>query len=150
MSSQYEKIEATKPMLLSGTLLLAVWVALGTFSIALVNSLFGWIFLVFASFIVLAIIRRQLCNSCYYCKSCTKGLAKLSKLSLGGNHLPGIGKGTTITLATIMYVVLTVIPTLILMNSLSINVNVDKILLLAGILAITISTLVVRATNRYK
>ncbi len=137
-------------MLFSGSLLLAAWVVLGTLSFWLIDELFGWVFLVFSAFMVLAIIRRQLCNSCYYCKSCTKGFAKLSKLSLGSNHLPGIGKGTTISLAATLYMVLTVIPAAVLVNSFVSDISLTKILLLAGILAITVSTLVVRATNSYK
>ena len=112
-----EKIEATKSLLLFGTLTLAVWVALGTLSIWLINPLFGWLFLGFSAFVVLVVIRRLLCNSCYYCKSCTKGFAKLSKLTLGSNRIPGISKGSTLGMAATMYVVLSVIPGALVVNS---------------------------------
>src|ERR1035437_7715429 len=100
-----EKIEASKSLLFSGTSTLAIWVALGTLATWLINPLFGWLFLGFAAFVVLVVIRRLLCNSCYYCKSCTKGFAKLSKLTLGSNRIPGISKGSTLGMAATMYVV---------------------------------------------
>ena len=143
-----EKIVATKSLLLFGPLTLALWVALGTLSLYLINSLLGWLFLGFSAFVVLVIIRRLLCNSCYYCKSCTKGFAKLSKLTLGSNRIPGIGKGSTIGMATTMYVVLTVIPSAVIINSMRTSFNSLSILLLTAILLVTIYTLVIRAKNK--
>ncbi len=143
-----EKIVATKSLLLSGTSLLSIWVVLGTLSIYLINPLFGWLFLGFSAFAVLIIIRRLLCNSCYYCKSCTKGFAKLSKLTLGSKHIPGISKGSTIGMATTMYAILTVIPSAVLINSMLSAYNPVSILLLAAILLVTVYTLVVRAKGK--
>lgn len=143
-----EKIVATKSLLLSGTLLLAVWVVLGTLSIWLINQLYGWLFLGFSAFAVLVVIRRLLCNSCYYCKSCTKGFAKLSKLTLGSNRIPGISKGSTVGMATTMYVILTVIPSALLVNSMLSAFNPLSVLLLAAILLVTVYTLVARAKGK--
>ncbi len=143
-----EKIVATKSLLLSGTLLLAVWVVLGTLSIWLINQLYGWLFLGFSAFAVLVVIRRLLCNSCYYCKSCTKGFAKLSKLTLGSNRIPGISKGSTVGMATTMYVILTVIPSALLVNSMLSVFNPLSVLLLAAILLVTVYTLVARAKGK--
>jgi len=144
-----EKIEATKPLMLFGTLTLSVWVALGSLSIWLINPLFGWLFTGFSAFVILIIIRRLLCNSCYYCKSCTKGFAKLSKLTLGSNHIPGISKGSTGGFAVTMYVILTGIPVAALMNSVLNSFDTIKIVLLSAILAVTAYTLIVRARNNY-
>ena len=143
-----EKIVATKSLLASGTLLLAVWVALGTLSIWLISQLFGWLFLGFSAFVVLIVIRRLLCNSCYYCKSCTKGFAKLSKLLLGSNRIPGISKGSTLGMAATMYVVLSVIPIALLVNAMLHAFNPLSILLLAAILLVTVYTLMVRAKGK--
>jgi hypothetical protein len=140
-----EKIESTKSLLFLGTLTLAIWVALGTLSIWLTNQLFGWLFLGFSAFAILVVIRRLLCNSCYYCKSCTKGFTKLSKLTLGSNRIPGISKGSTLGMATTMYAILTIIPIALLVNSLLDSFNPLKLLLLAAILLITAYTLLVRA-----
>ena len=139
---------ATKSLLAFGTSLLAVWVALGALSIWLINPLFGWLFLGFSAFVVLIVIRRMLCNSCYYCKSCTKGFAKLSKLSMGGNRIPGISKGSTLVMATTMYVVLTVIPVMFLANSMVGGFGLAKLCVLVFLLLLTAYTMVVRAKNR--
>ena len=143
-----EKIVATKSLLLFGPLTLALWVALGTLSLYLINSLLGWLFLGFSAFAVLVVIRRLLCNSCYYCKSCTKGFAKLSKLTLGSNRIPGISKGSTVGMATTMYVILTVIPGALLVNSMLAVFNPLSVLLLAAILLVTVYTLVARAKGK--
>ena len=143
-----EKIVATKSLLASGTSLLAVWVALGALSIWLINPLFGWLFLSFSAFVILIVIRRMLCNSCYYCKSCTKGFAKLSKMSLGGNRIPGIGKGSTLGMAATMYVVLIIIPGMLLVNSMFDGFSLVKLSVLVFLLMLTAYTMVVRAKNR--
>jgi uncharacterized membrane protein len=87
-----EKIEATKSLLFSGNALLAIWVALGTASCWLISPLIGLVFLAFSAFSILIILRRQLCSSCYCCKSCTKGFAKMSMLFQGADHIPGMVK----------------------------------------------------------
>ena len=143
-----EKIVATKSLLASGTSLLAVWVALGALSIWLINPLFGWLFLSFSAFVTLMVIRRMLCTSCYYCKSCTKGFAKLSKMSLGGNRIPGIGKGSTLGMAATMYVVLIIIPGMLLVNSMFDGFSLVKLSVLVFLLMLTAYTMVVRAKNR--
>lgn len=139
-----EKIGATKPLLFFGTLIISIWIALGTASCWMLNPLLGWFFLGFSAFIVLIIIRRLLCNNCYYCKSCTKGFAKLSKLSLGSNLIPGISKGSTIGMATTMYIVLTAIPGLLLANSIINAFDLPKLLLLSSLLSITTYTAIMR------
>ncbi len=141
---------ATKPLLAFGTLIITVWIALGTAAFWLLNPLFGWLFLGFSAFAVLVVIRRMLCNSCYYCKSCTKGFAKLSKLSLGGNRIPGIGKGSTLGMAVSMYIILTVIPSVSLANSMFGGFSLLKLAVLVSLLSLTGYTVIVRATNRYK
>jgi hypothetical protein len=145
-----EKIAATKSLLVSGTLIIVVWLALAAASIWLINPLFGWIFLAFSVFSVFIIIRRQLCNSCYYCKSCTKGIAKLSKLFLGSYHIPGIGKGSALGMAVSIYVILTVIPGIALIDSTVQGFSLAKILVLAGLLSLSIYNLIVRAKNGNK
>jgi hypothetical protein len=144
-----EKIEATKHLLFFGMLVLSVWVALGSFAVWLVNQLIGYLFLGLSAFLLLIVIRRLLCNSCYYCKSCTKGFAKLSKLTLGSNHIPGIGKGSTFGMAITIYVFLTGIPAFLLINSMLSNFSLTKTVLLLTIVAITLYTLSVRARNKY-
>ena len=142
-----EKIQTTKSQLVFGNLIIAVWIILATASFLLINPLLGWIFLGFSMFSVFVIIRRQLCNSCYYCKSCTKGFAKLSKLFLGGNHIPGLSKGSVLGMAAYIYIILTVIPGIALTNSTFQGFSLVKLLVLVGLLSLSIYTIIIRAKN---
>jgi len=87
MTTIEEKVEPTKSLLVSGNALVAIWVALGTISCILISPLTGGLFLGFSVISILIILRRQLCRSCYYCKSCTKGFAKMSILFQGAGHI---------------------------------------------------------------
>jgi hypothetical protein len=122
--------------------------ALGTISAWLINQWVGLLFLCFSAFSILIIIRRMMCNSCYYCKSCTSGFAKLSKLFLGGSHIPGIGNGTTLGMSIFIYIILTVIPASLLISSLVQEFSITKIVLLIGILAITSVNVLQKTKNR--
>jgi len=143
-----EKVEATKSLLASGILLITVWVALGVAACWLINLYLGVFFLFFSVFVVLVVLRRQLCSSCYYCKSCTKGFAKLSLVFLGANHIPGIGKWSVYGMSTTVYIILTVIPAALLVNSMLEQFTLIKGLLLAGLAAVTACSLVARIRNR--
>jgi hypothetical protein len=88
-----------------------------------------------------------MCGSCYYCVSCTKGFAKLSKLFLGGNHIPGIGRGSTLGMAIFIYVLLSVIPGSLLVSSMLQEFNMLKLSLLVSLLAVTGYNVVSRVKN---
>ncbi len=144
MSNSEPKVEATKSSLLFGNLTAIVWIFLGTIGCWLINPLYGYLFLGFAAFSIYIIIRRLMCNSCYYCKSCTKGIAKLSILFLGANRIPGLSKSSIIGMVFFVYVALTVVPSLLLTNSLLQEFNLLNASVLAGILSISIFSIVVR------
>jgi len=135
--STYEKVQATKPQLLGGNLLALAWMLLGTFGCWLINPLYGWLFLGFSAFVIYGIIRRMTCNSCYYCKSCTKGMTKLSLLFLGANHIPGLSKSSIVAMTIIVYVVLTLIPTGLLVSSIMAEYSLLKMLALAGLAVVS-------------
>jgi len=137
LPSDEEKIEATKSLLIFGNLTIALWVALGTISFWLSNQLLGWIFLGFSAFSILVVLRRQMCNPCYYCKSCTKGFAKLSRLFIGKSHIPGIGKGSELGMAVFIYVISSIIPSSLLVSSILQEINPVKLLLLICLLTIS-------------
>ncbi len=139
-----EKVAATKSTLLNGNLLIGIWVALGAVGCYLVNPIVGWVFLGFAAFSIYIIIRRLLCNSCYYCKSCTKGIGKLSIMFLGANRIPGLSKGSILGMTIFAYVVLLVIPSWLLAGSLLQQFSVLQASALAGILIISIYSIVSR------
>ena len=137
MPAEEEKIVATKSLLSFGILTMSVWVALGTAAVLLVSPVLGWLFLGFSAFSILIVIRRQMCSSCYYCQSCTKGFAKTSKLFLGGNHIPGIGRGTTVGMTSFIYALLTVIPVTLLLSSVLQQFSLLKVSVLVALLSVT-------------
>ncbi len=150
MPTNEEKIHATKPLLTFGAITMAIWIALGTASIYLLNQIVGLLFLGFAAFSVFIVIRRQMCGSCYYCASCTKGFAKTSRLFLGSNHIPGISKGSTIGMTVHLYILLTVIPGALLVSSLMQQFSLINAVLLAGLLAVTVYNAIAHALDLQK
>jgi len=148
MSSVEEKIETVKSRFAAGNLIAILWILLGTFACWLVNPWLGWFFLGFSTFSVYLIIRRLLCNSCYYCKSCTKGLAKLSILFLGANRIPGLSNNTVKGMAIFVYTVLTLIPAAFLIYSLVSSFEMLKIISLACLFGISAVALIIRFRNR--
>jgi len=116
VSGEKEKIVASKSLIFFGSLMIAVWIAVGTAAFWVINSMFGWLFLGFSVFSVLIVTRRQMCGSCYYCASCTKGFAKLSKLFLGGSSIPGISKSITWGMAVFIYLLLSIVPGIMLVT----------------------------------
>ena len=147
MSREEKKIAASKSLVFFGSLMIAVWIALGTGAFWVINSIFGWIFLGFSVFSVLIVMRRQMCGSCYYCVSCTKGFTKLSKLFLGGNNIPGISKGVTWGMAVFIYLFLSIIPGIMLVSSIFQEVNLLKLSLLIGLILITTFNAATRGKN---
>lgn len=135
--STYEKVQATKPQLLGGNLLALIWILIGTFGCWLINPLYGWLFLGFSAFIIYGILRRMTCNSCYYCKSCTKGMTKLSLLFLGKNHIPGLSQSSIVAMTIIIYIVLTLIPIGLLAHSIMAEYTLLKMLALTGLAAVS-------------
>ncbi len=150
MSTVEEKIEMVKSRFVGGNLLAVLWITIGTFGCYAVNPLFGWLFLGVSVFSLLIIARRLLCNSCYYCKSCTKGFAKMSILFLGADRIPGLSKSSIWGMTAFVYVVLLVIPGLVLGNSMLSELTWLKLMFLAGLLGISFYALVSRLKNRNK
>jgi hypothetical protein len=147
VSDEEGKIAASKSSLFFGSLMIAVWIAIGTAAFWVINLLFGWLFLGFSAFSILIVMRRQMCGSCYYCVSCTKGFAKLSKLFLGGSSIPGIGKGSTWGMTIFIYLLLSIFPGVTLVSSIFQEFSLLKLFLLICILSVSAYNVVVRGKN---
>jgi hypothetical protein len=144
VSVEEEKIEASKSLLIFGNLMIAAWIAIGTAAVWVINPTFGWLFLCFSTFSILIVMRRQMCGSCYYCASCTKGFAKLSKLFRGASCIPGIGKGSTLGMAVFIYLLLSIFPGVMLVSSIFQEFNLFKLSLLICLLSISTYNAVIR------
>jgi hypothetical protein len=144
LSTDDEKMKASKSLLFFGSLMIATWIALGSAAVWVVNTVFGWLFLGFSAFTILIVMRRQMCGSCYYCASCTKGFAKLSKLFLGGGSIPGISKGSMLGMTVFLYLLLSIIPGLLLVSSIFQEFSLLKLVLLICLLSLSTHNVVIR------
>ena len=142
MASTEPKVAATKSSIIGGQSLVIIWIALGTIGFYLINSLYAWLFLAFSAFSIYIIDRRFMCNSCYYCKSCTKGIAKLSLIFLGANRVPGLSKSTILGVTIFSYVVLTIVPGWVIASSLLQGFGLVNALLLGGLLGIAVVSII--------
>jgi hypothetical protein len=147
LPAEEEKITASKSLIFFGSLIIAVWVAIGTASFWIINPTFGWLFLGFSAFSILIVMGRQMCGSCYYCASCAKGFAKLSKLFLGGINIPGISKGSTVGMSVFIYILLSIIPGTVLVSSMVQEFSLLKLFLLICLLAVTSYNIVIRGNK---
>jgi hypothetical protein len=145
LSTNDEKIKASKSLLFFGSLMFAVWIAIGTAAVWVTNEILGWLFLGFSTFSILIVMRRQMCGSCYYCASCTKGFAKLSKLFLGSSSIPGISKGSTLGMAVFIYLLLSIFPGTVIFSSIFQEFSLLKLSLLICLLSVSAYNVVVRA-----
>ncbi|HSV48812.1 MAG TPA: hypothetical protein VLH35_00725 [Candidatus Acidoferrales bacterium] len=150
MPTNEEKVQSTKTSLLSGNLIALAWMLLGTVGCYLINPLYGYGFLIFSTIAVYAIIRRMMCNSCYYCKSCTKGLAKLSILMRGGNNIPGLSKSSIVGMTVFAYVALAVIPSGLIVGSLLNGFDILKLVALSGLAVISVYGIAMHLKNGSK
>jgi hypothetical protein len=150
MSTVEEKIETVKSRFIFGNLFALLCIVLGSVSCWIVDPLLGWFFLVFSLISVFVILRRLMCNSCYYCKSCTKGLAKLSILFLGANRIPGLSNSSVLGMTVFVYIALFIIPIFVLINSLFGELTTLKLTLLIIILGVFAVAVGERFSNRNK
>ncbi len=148
MTNIEEKIETIKSRFITGNLLAIIWIIIGTIACSIVNPIFGWLFLGIAAFSVYIILRRLMCNSCYYCKSCTKGFTKMSILFLGANQIPGLNKSSILGMIVFAHIILLVIPSLVLINSILIEFTFLKLIMLAALLSMLVFAIASRIKNR--
>lgn len=150
LSSVEEKIETVKSRFIIGNLFALLWISIGTFACWIVNPLYGWLFLGFSTISIYLVIRRMLCNSCYYCKSCTKGFAKLSILFLGAKKIPGLSEKTILGMTVFIFFVLSIVPTLGIISSMLTEYSLSKFLASIFLAIVSLCALSVRVINRNK
>ena len=119
-----------------GNIGILLWLALGTIAIWFSNPIVAWIFAFAAFIVVYGVVRKQLCKTCAYCKTCTVGLGKLSELIFGKAELGGVKPRTLLISLIVTYGLLTVIPAVFLAFSISQEYTLSKILALVFLLLI--------------
>jgi hypothetical protein len=76
--------------LLLGNLLIAVWIVLGSLSLALFYPYAAIPYIALAGFLVFYKLGKKGCVTCYYCKNCTIGMGKLPSLFFGNEKTPNV------------------------------------------------------------
>lgn len=112
-----------------------LWLALGTIAIWFLNPLGAGLFAFVAFVAVYAVVRKQLCKTCAYCKKCTQGFGKLPELIFGKAELGGVKPRTLRSLLIFTYILLTAIPGTLLVFSISQEFAAAKILDLTSLIA---------------
>jgi hypothetical protein len=125
--------EYSKTLLTFGNLGIILWILLGGIACWLFNPIVGWLFLVSAFVLVFIILRRLGCSSCYYCKSCTMGLGKLSDLFFGSGYMAGVNSSLTLKIIFV-YILLGIVPLSFLAFSIIQEFAANKLAFLAVLL----------------
>jgi hypothetical protein len=116
-----------------GNLGILLWVVLGAVAIWFLYPVGAWIFAFIALIVVYGVVRKQLCKTCVYCKTCTMGFGKLPELVFAKAELGGVSPYTLLTLLVIAYILLTVIPSIFLAISISQGYAVSKSVVMPGL-----------------
>jgi len=133
-----EKYEYTKIQLISGNVALLLWIAVASVAFWFYNPLTFWFFLIFAAFMVFAILRRLGCSTCAYCKSCTMGFGRLSAWFFGKRSNKDTRNKGGLAMVVIIYGLLAVIPAALLAFLILQSFSVLKIAALIGVLAFSL------------
>jgi hypothetical protein len=149
VSKTEEKIETINSRLAAGNIFALLWILTGTIACWLVTPLAGWIFLALSAIFVYIVMRALVCpNACYLCQSCTKGFTKLSIIFLGASTIPGSGRKLMTGMMIFVYVVLLIIPSGLLANSLVHAFDYSKIAVLLVLFGLSAIALIARIRNR--
>jgi hypothetical protein len=133
-----EKLEFTRPFLIIGNLALLTWVFLAFFAEWFYNQVYGYLLLLLTATAIYIILRRLGCSSCYNCKSCTSGLGRLVGVFFGTGNIKKGSVGNRLGLVGFIYFLLFPLPTLLVAFSLTAELSVLKVLVLACLLAVSV------------
>lgn len=119
--------------LLLGNLLIAVWIVLGSLSLALFYPYAAIPYIALAGFLVFYKLGKKGCVTCYYCKNCTIGMGKLPSLFFGNEKTPNVN-AQALKLFPWAYLLLGVVPAVLVAFSLIQGVTLYKVGLLMAVL----------------
>jgi hypothetical protein len=113
-----ETIEFPKTFTIIGNLVLALWIALDTLGLWLINWVYGGIFLLAALIGIYGVLKFLGClRPCYNCKKCTFGLGRLAALYFGKRSLKDYKKTYGLQVAIFFYSLIGPFPAAILLFS---------------------------------
>jgi len=132
-----EKLEFTRPFLIYGNLALLAWIFLAFAALWFYSPLYSWLFLLFTAASVFLILRRLGCSSCYYCKSCTSGMGRLSGAFFGTGYTKKGSVGNRHVVIAFIYFLLAPIPIATLTFYTLQTFDVLRVFVLVGLLIIS-------------
>lgn len=133
-----EKYEYTRTQLILGNVAVLLWIAVASVAFWFYNPLSFWFFLIFAAFMVFAILRRMGCSTCAYCKSCTMGSGRLSAWFFGKRSNKDTHNKGGLAMVVIIYGLLAVMPVALLAFLILQAFSVLKVAALIAVLAFSI------------
>ena len=145
-TSNRNRKEYSNSELVLGNLAIILWIILGAISFALFYPLAAIPFFALAAFLIFYELGKHGCETCYYCKTCTIGMGKLPELFFKHEGTANVNR-RALRIFPFVYVFLSVLPVGLTSVSIIQQFEVFKILLLAGILAFSFITGIIRRKN---
>jgi hypothetical protein len=150
-NSKVKKMEApqrktkdySKSELIFGNLAIVLWILLGAYSCYLLYPLSAIGFVALASFLVFFELGKHGCQTCYLCKTCTIGIGKLPELFFRKAGTANVKK-KAMKLFPFVYLLLSLVPIVLYVVSITQTITILKILTLAPLLSFSIYSGVIR------
>jgi uncharacterized membrane protein len=122
-----------------GNLLMVIWILLGGIGCWLFYPLAAWIYLPVAVVMVYVVLRRLVCTNCdYYGKRCALGWGKLSALLFKQGSIELFAGSIGVKLAPVTYGLLSFVPLVFIIISLTQGFATAKVVVLVLLLLISV------------
>lgn len=139
--AQINKREYTKSQLIFGNLAVAAWILLGAASCWLFSPFAALGFLALASFLVFYKLGKKGCVNCFWCKTCTIGMGKLSYLFYTKTSIEDLNiNRKALKLFPYVYLLLSVVPIAITAVSIIQSFAVYSVVLLLVLVTLSVLT----------
>ena len=146
METERKRKDYLKSELYLGNLAIVLWISLGTAACALFIPLAALGFFALAAFLVFYELGKHGCVTCYYCKTCTIGIGKLPEFFFKKAGTANVNR-RALRMFPLVYILLSIVPIVLVVFSLTQALATYKFALLAALLAFSLYTGVVRRKN---
>ena len=144
MESAFRKTkEYSKFELIFGNLAIILWIVLGAASFWFFYPLVAIVFFVSASFLVFYELGKHVCQTCYYCKTCTIGIGKLPALFFAKCGTANVNK-RAMKQFPFVYLWLSLVPLVLVVISIFEAISIIKVTVLIFLLTFSIYPGVIR------
>jgi hypothetical protein len=141
-AGKYRK-DYSKSELIFGNGAIVLWIGLGALCCAIFIPLAALLFFAATAFLVFYELGKHGCVTCYYCKTCTVGMGKLSELFFRKAGTANVNK-RALKLFLPVYLLLSALPLILLVISIFQEITIYKVTLLSSVLAFSLYTGIIR------